>query len=483
MGSRRLVCGKILVVPVKFSSHLLAIVLVIAALVATAADEKRLTVYAPQHSYSVALLDRAGREYVPLLDLLSPLGATRSRVDGDKWRLYFNNTESEFKIGRSKAKVNGKGVRMQAPFMMDETRALVPMHSLAAVLSRLLGTSVDLRAPARRLFIAGVATHFAADLQGSATLVLHFSAPVNPTIATEPGKLRMVFTHDPVVGPSGAQAFKDNTITSASFAERDGTAELTIHATVPLLARFGDQQRTITIAPAPSGNTGPAVAASTTPPETAAAPPHPAPQPSVPVAHPRAAVVIDPGHGGDDRGALLSPSLPEKEVTLAWARRLRAALQQKGISVMLLRDGDTSLTLDQRAALANAARPQVFITLHAGSTGTGVRIYTAHMGESAPRAGSFLPWNSAQAAFLDSSRSLAGSIAAEMRKREIPSGTAPVFLRPLINVAGSAVAIEVMPVTSDVDSLMSAGYQQSVCAAIADGIAASGRFSAARAAP
>lgn len=464
----------------KFSSHVLAVILAIAALAATAADDKRLTVYAPQRSYSVAVQDRAGREYVSLLDLVTPLGAARAETDGDKWKLRFNGAESEFKIGKSKAKVRGKGIRLAAPFALENGHALVPMHSLVAVLSRLLEGPVDLREPARRLFIAGTATHFSAELQGEAKLVLHFSSRVNPTIATEPGKLRMFFTQDPVVGPTGTRDLKDNTITSASFSEHDGAAELTIHANTPLLARFGDQQRTITISPAPSAV--PPSATASAPPQAVAPLPRPAPQPPPSMAHPRAAVVIDPGHGGDDRGALLSPSLPEKEVTLAWAQRLRSVLQQKGISTMLLRDGDTSLTLDQRAALANAARPQVFITLHAGSTGTGVRIYTAHVGETAPRAGSFLPWDSAQSGFLDASRAVAGSIAAEMRKREIPSGTAPVFLRPLTNIAGSAVAIEVMPVTADVGSLMSAGYQQSVCVAIADGIAASGRLSASRAA-
>jgi N-acetylmuramoyl-L-alanine amidase len=186
-------------------------------------------------------------------------------------------------------------------------------------------------------------------------------------------------------------------------------------------------------------------------------------------------VVIDPGHGGDDRGAALSASLAEKDVTLVWARRLRAALEQKGITAMLLRDGDTSLSSDQRAALANAARPQVFVSLHAGSTGSGVRIYTAHLGETGPRVGSFLPWDTAQAAFLDASRALAGSVAAEMHKHEIPAGTAPVFVRPLNNIAASAVAIEVMPPTADIAGLMTTGYQQSVCAAIAEGIAAVGK--------
>jgi N-acetylmuramoyl-L-alanine amidase len=187
--------------------------------------------------------------------------------------------------------------------------------------------------------------------------------------------------------------------------------------------------------------------------------------------HARATVVIDPGHGGDDRGAALSETLAEKDVTLAWARRLRAALDQKGIPATILREGDTSLTFDQRAALTNAARPLFFVTLHAGTTGAGVRIYTAHLGESAQRAGSFLPWDTAQAAFLEGSRALAGSVAAEMTKRSIPVGTAPVSLRPLNNVAASAVAIEIMPPAGDVAGLMNATYQQSICVAIADGIA------------
>jgi N-acetylmuramoyl-L-alanine amidase len=157
---------------------------------------------------------------------------------------------------------------------------------------------------------------------------------------------------------------------------------------------------------------------------------------------------------------------------------LRAALEQKGITAMLLRDGDISLSPDQRAALANAARPQVFVSLHAGSTGSGVRIYTAHLGETAARVGSFLPWDSAQAAFLDASRALAGSVAAEMHKHEIPAGTAPVLVRPLNNIAAPAVAIEVMPPTADIGGLMATGYQQSVCAAIADGIAAAGKTGA-----
>ena len=464
----------------KHRTHFLAIPLALAVLVVTAAEDKYLTVYTPQAAYSIKVVDRNGREYVALLDVLLALGNPRVRVDGDKWKLRFNDTESEFKAGKTKAKVNRKDLHMPAPFVLESSQGFVPLPSLGPVISRLISVRLEFRETARRVFI-GATTQFTAELQKTAPpkLVLRFSAPVNPSISTEPGKLRMVFTREPLIANVPAQTFDDKTIKGASFAEHDALAELTIQAGAPLQATFGDQNRTIIIAPVqqvqaqaapppePPAATGPGgwPAQSATAAQGAASP----------VAHPRATVVIDPGHGGDDRGAALSASLAEKDVTLVWARRLRAALEQKGITAMLLRDGDTSLSSDQRAALANAARPQVFVSLHAGSTGSGVRIYTAHLGETGPRVGSFLPWDTAQAAFLDASRALAGSVAAEMHKHEIPAGTAPVFVRPLNNIAASAVAIEVMPPTADIAGLMTTGYQQSVCAAIAEGIAAVGK--------
>ncbi len=82
-----------------------------------------------------------------------------------------------------------------------------------------------------------------------------------------------------------------------------------------------------------------------------------------------------------------------------------------------------------------------------------------------------MPWDTAQAAFMDSSRALAGNLAAELTKRSIPVGTAPVLLRPLNNVAAPAVAVEVMPPAADVNGLLSSVYQQAICGAIADGVA------------
>ncbi|MGZ4839404.1 MAG: N-acetylmuramoyl-L-alanine amidase, partial [Terriglobales bacterium] len=386
--------------------NLVAIVIVVASLTATAADDKRLSVYTPQTYFWVTLSEREGRDYVALLDVLGPLGSTSARRDGDKWKVEFDRTQSEFKIEKNKAKVNRKNIDLTGPFILENGRGLVPLHSLGRILSRLLPTAVDVREPGRRVFIGGAATGFTAELEpASGKLILHFSAPVNPAITSDASKVHITFTRDPVVGPNVTHTFDDKTIHSTTFSEHDSVAEFAIQGGVPLLATVSDQNRTITIAPVPARAQAvppPAPPAPET--RTPAAAPQTATGPQVaPVAHPRATVIIDPGHGGEDRGAALSETLAEKDVTLAFARKLRAALEQKGIPSTLLRDSDISLTSDQRASLANAARPLVFLTLHAGSVGTGVRVYTAQLGESVPRPGSFLPWDTAQGAFLEGS--------------------------------------------------------------------------------
>ena len=55
-------------------------------------------------------------------------------------------------------------------------------------------------------------------------------------------------------------------------------------------------------------------------------------------------VVMDASHGGDERGAALTDQLAEKDVTLAFARRLHQELQARGFTALLLRDADTTIT-------------------------------------------------------------------------------------------------------------------------------------------
>lgn len=76
-------------------------------------------------------------------------------------------------------------------------------------------------------------------------------------------------------------------------------------------------------------------------------------------------IVIDPGHGGMDPGAIGSMGTKEKDVVLDIARRLRDRLLASGrYNVILTRDDDFSMTLAQRVAMVNSVRADLFISLH-----------------------------------------------------------------------------------------------------------------------
>mgnify|MGYP002336237856 CR=1 FL=1 len=83
----------------------------------------------------------------------------------------------------------------------------------------------------------------------------------------------------------------------------------------------------------------------------------------------RPIVVIDPGHGGRDPGAVsVSGAIAEKQLTLALARELRERLVARGrVRVALTRDGDEYRTLEQRADIARGLGASLFLSLHMDS--------------------------------------------------------------------------------------------------------------------
>ena len=81
-------------------------------------------------------------------------------------------------------------------------------------------------------------------------------------------------------------------------------------------------------------------------------------------------IVLDPGHGGGNRGtrSILSGSKFEKEYSLDWARRLKPLLERKGWTVHLTRDSDVEMPLTDRVAFADKKEADVFISLHFNSS-------------------------------------------------------------------------------------------------------------------
>ncbi|HXW89026.1 MAG TPA: N-acetylmuramoyl-L-alanine amidase [Terriglobales bacterium] len=442
-------------------------------------EERQLSVYSRAANYSVAVVERNRVDYTGLLELLEPLGTVSAKASGDHWTFHYNDLEADFVAGRMRARVGGGDLNLPADFLLENSRGLVPLAGLSTLLPRILGGSITLNLSGRRLFVGEVAIHFTASVEKTVPpkLVMNFTSPVNPMIATEPGRLQMVFTHDPVVAPgSQTLTFDSKSIPSATFEESNGIAQLLVATVVPALASFSNDGRTITITPAaapPMPNP---------PAQPPAQPPVPAarPAPAPPVVAPTEAgvpggqhifAVIDPAHGGDESGAVLTDQLQEKDVTLAFARRLRQVFTTHGLSAWLVRDGDLTLSLDQRAAMTNASGAAIYIVLHATSEGKGVRLYTALLPSGGENQGWFLDWETAQSSFEELSQMAAASVAGELANQQVLVHTLIAPLRPLNNVVTAALAIEVGPNNEDVSQLSSPEYQQGLAEAVASGVA------------
>lgn len=94
-------------------------------------------------------------------------------------------------------------------------------------------------------------------------------------------------------------------------------------------------------------------------------------------------ILIDPGHGGRDSGALSEDGLQEKDVVLDIAKAManwNASLLDNKYSIYLTRSQDTLITLDDRTLLAKYLKPDLFISLHCNhiddSRINGVELYT-----------------------------------------------------------------------------------------------------------
>ena len=115
-------------------------------------------------------------------------------------------------------------------------------------------------------------------------------------------------------------------------------------------------------------------------------------------------IVIDPGHGGQDPGAVGLTGVREKDVTLVVSLKLADILQSAGAEVRLTREDDSEPSLAGRVAISNAFGSAVFISLHANAfsnpAAEGLEVWTSRgQTESDPLAESIA--NALQAAFPD----------------------------------------------------------------------------------
>lgn len=193
-----------------------------------------------------------------------------------------------------------------------------------------------------------------------------------------------------------------------------------------------------------------------------------------------ALVVIDPGHGGQDSGAMHSGVL-EKDLTLDVARRVARFVQQQGFSTLFTRTGDESVSLASRVATANQERDCIFVSIHFDEgtrpEASGVEtFYAVQQLSEAPLASSWLPFLRRTSTETPSfeSQSLAGFIqeALVSRTQAFNRGTRAQQFFVIAKVRHPAVLVEGGFLTNqaDVGRLATEDYRERMAAAISDGI-------------
>ena len=254
-----------------------------------------------------------------------------------------------------------------------------------------------------------------------------------------------------------------------------------------------------------------AAAAAATPAADTAGPAPPAPPPSAPPAPGSAdpapppviaasrpvlqTMVIDAGHGGDDTGARGSGGSEEKQMTLQVARRLRTIIEARlGIRVILTRDDDTRMSLDDRAAVANNSKADLFLSLHANASPvpavSGVEVFHLRLdreGDEALRTAAtsavalpvlgggarsidVIRWDLAQARHVDASAALGAMIDEDLRTQVTmsarPRHAAPLRVLTSVNMPAALIEMGYLTNPDEERLLRSDDYQASLAQAI-----------------
>ena len=430
---------------------------------------------------------------------------------------------------QSLVSASGRLVSMPAPLTRQGRRWLVPIEFIGRALAPIYDTRLDLR-PASRLLIVGdlrvprVVVQYD-DSPGVLRATFEITPRANATVTQEQNRLLVHIEADTLdaslAPPPTQQGIATGIhIADAATIQLDLGPRFSSHRVAPAVSRGAAAVITVELLGAPATTTSaasPSAAGAPNAPPAPGAPGAPGVSPSAPGGatgdkpgdlpvftgeRPTIrTIVLDPGHGGDDNGVTGPNGTFEKNVTLAVARRIKAAVEGRlGLRVLLTHEDDTRIDADGRAAIANNNKADLFISLHANgsprATTRGATIYTLSLdrvGEDARRQSeserevlqvfgggtrdfSLVEWELAQAAHLDESHSFAGIVDQKLRG---VSGLPTVTLQraPMRNLAGTnmpAVLIEMGYLSHpDEEKLLASGdLQGRLAGAITDAIVA-----------
>jgi N-acetylmuramoyl-L-alanine amidase len=457
-----------------------------------------LTVLTRNGRQALPILSAGDQEFVALDDLAAPFQLA-VREEAGAITVVSRGRTIILTPNQTLASVAGRLVSLSAAPARLAGRWSVPLDFISRALALVYDARLDLRRPSHLLIVGDLRVPrltIRYEVVGSAARVTLDSSPGAQSTITQDGNQRLAVKFDadaldlavPPIQPQGfVQAIRqlDAVTLALDLGPRFGTFR---GSTTPIDANT--TRLVIDI-----------VASDNTPTQTTTAPPAPEPPPSelpqfgAPSA-PIRTLAIDAGHGGDDVGARGGQGAQEKDITLTVARRLKAAVEARlGIRVVMTRDDDRSVAMNERTALANNNKADLFISLHANAsfrnTVSGAAVYVAAFDDAiaadAPlrperlpvfgggtRDIELIPWNLAQIAHRERSDRVAALVAAEFEHR-VPLAGRPIDhapLRVLESANMPAVLIEMGYLTNadQEKQLVSGPFQNTIVQTLVDAI-------------
>ncbi len=411
-------------------------------------------------------------------------------------------------LDRPLASVNGRVVALPSPPIRAGGRWLLPIEVLPRAIAPIYDQRLDLRRTSRVLVLGDlrvprVLTRIE-QVGGASRATLDVIPASTVTTQVDGGVVQVRIDADAIdLTPPTGGVLPFGVFEQIRVADAGVGLTLTLTATAGgarVASSTADNVTRVTIDVPPSAppTAGSVTGLETTPARPATSPasglvPQPVPDPtnrSQPLT-----IVLDPGHGGDDMGARGAGGTLEKTIALDVAHRLRALLEMRpGVRVLLTRDDDRAVDLDDRAALANNSKADLFVSLHVNAAPTpsarGIDVLYADMGQneatvdaSAPalpvvggraRTLALVRWDVAQAPHVARSAALATALADGLAPH-LPTGVRQVRqipLRVLRSADMPAVLVELGYVTNpdEETELAAEAYQSAVAHGIAEGL-------------
>jgi len=432
-----------------------------ASLSSQTASAPSLTVLAREGRRALPISLVSDQEFVALDDLAAAFQLTIHEESLGAITVTYKGKTIVLTPEQALASVAGRLVSLPAPPSRSGRRWLVPVEFISRALTLVYDTRLDLRKPSHLLVVGDLRVPrilVRYDSLGAAgRLTIDATPRANSTVTQEGDRILVRFdadaldTSSPLLPPQALQAaapfvrdirIADNTTIAVDPGPRFGgfrAAAQPADATARIVIDLVGTQTDTTPAPPVQ-------------PPPAAAPPEVPPALTPPTSAIRT-IAIDPGHGGEDDGVRGAQGTKEKDLALAVARRVRSVIEGRlGIRVLLTRDDDRNIPIDDRTALANNNKADLFISLHANASVrrsvAGATLFLASFddsdteaaraapGERVPTFGGGLrdielvPWNLAQTRHVTRSAEFAAILEQQLRNR-VPLSAHPVDRAPL----------------------------------------------------